>query len=112
MGLVDGPIQVDPLHFLTNQVRLVGSKQNHRRDLVEALDLAAAGKVKPRLEVYPLERINEVRDRLEAGKVPYPAVPKPLAAATPPPGASRPGAGAPPRRLRGLARARRHPREA
>jgi len=74
MGLVDGPIQVDPLHFLSQQVRLVGSKQNLRRDLVEALDLAAAGKVKPRLEVYPLDRINEARDRLEAGKVRYRAV--------------------------------------
>jgi len=74
MGLVDGPIQADAWHFLSSQVRLIGSKQNHRRDLVEALDLAAAGKVKPRIEVYPLDKINEVRDRLEAGKVRYRAV--------------------------------------
>jgi D-arabinose 1-dehydrogenase-like Zn-dependent alcohol dehydrogenase len=74
MGLLDGPIQADPLHFLSNQVRLIGSKQNHRRDLVEALDLAASGKVKPRIEVYPLDKINDVRDRLEAGKVRYRAV--------------------------------------
>ena len=74
MGLVDGAIQVDPMHFLGTQVRLVGSRQNHRRDLVEALALAASGKVKPAIEVYPLDRINEVRDRLEAGKVRYRAV--------------------------------------
>jgi D-arabinose 1-dehydrogenase-like Zn-dependent alcohol dehydrogenase len=74
MGLLDGPIQADPMHFLSEQVRLIGSKQNHRRDLVEALDLAASGKVKPRIEVYPLDRINEARDRLEAGKVRYRAV--------------------------------------
>jgi len=74
MGLLDGPIQADSMQFLSQQVRLVGSKQNHRRDLVEALDLAASGKVKPRLEVYPLDRINEARDRLEAGKVRYRAV--------------------------------------
>jgi len=74
MGLVDGPIQADAGHFLSSQVRLIGSKQNHRRDLVEALDLAAAGKVKPRIEVYPLDKINEARDRLEAGKVRYRAV--------------------------------------
>jgi D-arabinose 1-dehydrogenase-like Zn-dependent alcohol dehydrogenase len=74
MGLVDGAIQVDPLHFLSNQVRLIGSRQNHRRDLVEALDLAASGKVKAKVEVYPLDRINEVRDRLEAGRVRYRAV--------------------------------------
>ena len=74
MGLVDGPIQADSGHFLSRQVRLVGSMQNLRRDLVEALELAAAGKVKPRIEVLPLDRINEARDRLEAGKIRYRAV--------------------------------------
>ena len=74
MGLVDGAIQADPMHFLSNQVRLVGSRQNQRRDLVEALVLATSGKVKPMIEVYPLDRVNEVRDRLEAGKVRYRAV--------------------------------------
>jgi D-arabinose 1-dehydrogenase-like Zn-dependent alcohol dehydrogenase len=34
----------------------------------------AQGKVKPTIETYPLERANEVRDRLEAGKVRYRAV--------------------------------------
>ena len=33
-----------------------------------------SGKVKPVLEVYPLEKANEVRERLEAGKVRYRAV--------------------------------------
>src|SRR5262245_25007025 len=74
MGLVDGPIQADSGHFLSRQVRLVGSMQNLRRDLVEALELAAAGKVKPRIEIFPLDRINEARDRLEAGKIRYRAV--------------------------------------
>jgi len=74
MGKLDGPIQVDSSHFLSQQLRLIGSMQNHRRDLVEALDLAAAGKVKPRIETYPLDKINDVRDRLEAGKVRYRAV--------------------------------------
>ena len=71
MGKLDGPIQVDSSHFLSQQVRLIGSMQNHRRDLVEALDLAASGKVKARIETYPLDRINEARDRLEAGKMRY-----------------------------------------
>ena len=74
MGLVNGAIQADPMHFLSNQVRLVGSRQNQRRDLVEALVLATSGKVKPMIEVYPLDRVNEVRDRLEAGNVRYRAV--------------------------------------
>ena len=34
----------------------------------------ASGKVKPRIETYPLEKANEVRERLVAGKVRYRAV--------------------------------------
>ena len=74
MGALDGPIQADAMFFLSRQVRLVGSTQNDRRDLVEALDLAATGKVKPQIETYPLEKANDVRDRLAAGKVRYRAV--------------------------------------
>jgi D-arabinose 1-dehydrogenase-like Zn-dependent alcohol dehydrogenase len=74
MGVVDGPIQADPVAFLVGQVKLVGSQQDERRDLVEALDLHAKGKAKGMLEVSPLEKINEVRERLEAGKVRYRSV--------------------------------------
>ena len=74
MGALDGPIQADSMHFLGRQIRLIGSMQNERRDLVEALELAAAKKVKPMVEVYPFEKINEARDRLAEGKVRYRAV--------------------------------------
>lgn len=74
MGLLDTPIQADSVDFLMGQRRLIGSQQNRRTDLVEALELVAAGKVKPALEVYPLDQVNDVRDRLEAGKVRYRAV--------------------------------------
>jgi hypothetical protein len=37
-------------------------------------ELAAAGKVKPKIETYPLAKVNEVRERLAAGKVRYRAV--------------------------------------
>ncbi len=45
--------------------------------LVDALDLATRGKVKAWVELYPLEQVNEVRERLEAGEVRYRAVLKP-----------------------------------
>jgi 2-desacetyl-2-hydroxyethyl bacteriochlorophyllide A dehydrogenase len=77
MGLVEAPIQISVMDLLLDQCRIVGSTQNRRGDLVEALDLAAQGKVKPILEEYPIDRANEVRDRLEAGKVRYRAVLKP-----------------------------------
>jgi D-arabinose 1-dehydrogenase-like Zn-dependent alcohol dehydrogenase len=74
MGLLDGPVQADSLQFLSNQVKLIGSKQNHHRDLVEALELVASKKVRPILEVYPIDEVNDVRERLAAGKVRYRAV--------------------------------------
>src|SRR2546422_1763230 len=74
MGALDGPIQADARFLLGRQARIVGSMQNHRRDLVEALELAASGRVRPWIERYPLEKVNEVRARLEAGKVRYRAV--------------------------------------
>jgi len=74
MGLADGPIAVDPMILMFGQRELRGSSQDERSDLFEALQLLARGKVKPRIEVYPLARVNEVRERLEAGKVRYRAV--------------------------------------
>jgi D-arabinose 1-dehydrogenase-like Zn-dependent alcohol dehydrogenase len=74
MGQVDGPIETDAVSFLVGQVKLVGSRQDERRDLVEALELHARGKAKGMLEISPLEKVNEVRERLEAGKVRYRSV--------------------------------------
>jgi D-arabinose 1-dehydrogenase-like Zn-dependent alcohol dehydrogenase len=74
MGLTDGPIPIDPATLMFGQRELRGSTQDERADLAEALAHVASGKVKPRIETYPLERINDVRERLAAGKVRYRAV--------------------------------------
>ena len=74
MGVADGPLAIDPFTLMFGQRQLRGSSQDERGDLIEALELVAAGKVKPALEVYPLDKVNEVRDRLDAGKVRYRAV--------------------------------------
>jgi len=75
MGVTtDGPIAIDAMSLLLGQRQLRGSSQDERSDLVEALELVAAGKVKPMLETYPIGKVNEVRDRLAAGKVRYRAV--------------------------------------
>jgi D-arabinose 1-dehydrogenase-like Zn-dependent alcohol dehydrogenase len=79
MGVPDGPIQIDPMVLMFGQRQLRGSSQDERSDLFEALSLVAAGKVKPIIETYPLARANEVRERLEAGKVRYRAVLQPSA---------------------------------
>jgi D-arabinose 1-dehydrogenase-like Zn-dependent alcohol dehydrogenase len=74
MGLVHGPILIDSMALMFPARQLIGSSQDERSDLYEALQLVAAGKVKPKLETYPLNKVNEVRDRLAAGKVRYRAV--------------------------------------
>jgi D-arabinose 1-dehydrogenase-like Zn-dependent alcohol dehydrogenase len=62
------------MSLLLGQRQIRGSSQDERSDLVEALALVAAGKVKPRLETYPITKVNEVRERLASGKVRYRAV--------------------------------------
>ncbi|MGH7296363.1 MAG: zinc-binding dehydrogenase, partial [Polyangiaceae bacterium] len=74
MGALDGPIQLDSIGLLMKQARIVGSTQNRREDLLDALALAASGKARPVIETFPLSRLNEARDRLEAGKMRYRAV--------------------------------------
>jgi D-arabinose 1-dehydrogenase-like Zn-dependent alcohol dehydrogenase len=74
MGVPDGPLTINPMVLMWGQRQLRGSSQDERSDLFETLTLAAAGKVKPKIELYPLERANEVRERLQAGKVRYRAV--------------------------------------
>jgi len=74
MGVADGPIAIDPMALMFGQRQLRGSSQDERSDLHEALLLVASGKVKPRIETYPLAQANEVRERLAAGRVRYRAV--------------------------------------
>ncbi len=74
MGVANGPVSLDPMLLIMGKRQLRGSSQDERADLIEALELVAAGKVKPVLEVYPLEQVNEVRDRLDKGQVRYRAV--------------------------------------
>ncbi|MCA9435870.1 MAG: alcohol dehydrogenase catalytic domain-containing protein [Candidatus Omnitrophica bacterium] len=74
MAIADERIDVDPLQMLDNQWSLIGSQQCGRNDLVEILDLTARGKVKPRVEVYRLDEINDVMTRLAEGKVRHRAV--------------------------------------
>jgi D-arabinose 1-dehydrogenase-like Zn-dependent alcohol dehydrogenase len=74
MGVPDGPIAIDPMMAMMGQRAFRGSTQDERGDLFEALSLVAKGKVKPVLELYPLEQANKALERLLSGKVRYRAV--------------------------------------
>ncbi|MER6944260.1 alcohol dehydrogenase catalytic domain-containing protein [Nonomuraea sp. NPDC000554] len=72
---VTGPLQIDDMMtLLFKQCSIKGSTHNNRADLVEVLQLMAAGKVKPRVELFPRAEINDVLKRVEAGQVRYRAV--------------------------------------
>ncbi|KHF29430.1 Alcohol dehydrogenase [Anoxybacillus sp. BCO1] len=52
-----------------NGVKIIGSIVGTRKDLQEALQFAAEGKVKTIVEVQPLENINDVFDRMLKGEI-------------------------------------------
>jgi alcohol dehydrogenase/propanol-preferring alcohol dehydrogenase len=68
------PIQADPIPMLFKQTSIIGSAQNDIEDLIDILQLAAAGKVRPVLETYRTDEINTVIQRLMEGKVRHRAV--------------------------------------
>ena len=74
MGVADAPIAINSFSLLAKQRELRGSTLDERSDLAEALAFLAQGKIKPKIETYPLAQVNAVRDRLDAGKVRYRAV--------------------------------------
>jgi D-arabinose 1-dehydrogenase-like Zn-dependent alcohol dehydrogenase len=72
MGVPDGPLVVeDTGTLLFKQCSIKGSTHNDRADLVEALDLVAAGRVTPIVETYPLDQVHDAFARVESGKVRY-----------------------------------------
>ena len=68
------PIQADPVSMLFKQTSIIGSAHNDPGDLLDILQLVAAGKVKPWVETYPIGELNRVLTRLEEGKVRHRAV--------------------------------------
>jgi D-arabinose 1-dehydrogenase-like Zn-dependent alcohol dehydrogenase len=68
------PIRADPVQMLFKQTSIIGSAHNDPADLIDVLQLAASGKVKPMLECYPMSEVNSVMGRLAEGRVRHRAV--------------------------------------
>ncbi|HTV05617.1 MAG TPA: alcohol dehydrogenase AdhP [Acidobacteriaceae bacterium] len=68
-GLPPGEFPISVFNMVLNGYTLRGSIVGTRLDLDEALAFAAEGKVKATIEDQPLESINDIFDRLKAGKV-------------------------------------------
>jgi dehydrogenase len=63
--------------ILFKHARIIGSTQNDREHLYEALDYVAKGKVKVMTETSPLEEISNAYDKVANGNVRFKAVVKP-----------------------------------
>ena len=60
--------------ILFKRARIIGSTQNDREHLYEALDYVAKGKVKVMTEISPLEEISNAHDKVSNGNVRFKSV--------------------------------------
>ena len=74
MGLENKPLPVNPGDLIARRIRILGSQQNDREYLYEALQIAASGKVKVMTETYSLDEIAKAYERVASGKVRFRAV--------------------------------------
>lgn len=69
VGLPTGEIPIPIFDTVLNGVTVKGSIVGTRKDLQEALEFAARGKVKTIIETQPLENINHVFERMIKGQI-------------------------------------------
>lgn len=74
MGLDAEPVQISPMDLIIKRIKVLGSQQNNREYLYEALDLVAKGKVKPMIETFALDEIALAYHKVEKGQVRFRAV--------------------------------------
>jgi alcohol dehydrogenase len=74
MGFENKPLPVHPGDLIARRIRILGSQQNDREYLYEALQIAASGKVKVMTEIYSLDEIGKAYERVADGKVRFRAV--------------------------------------
>lgn len=67
------PLAISP-EILFKRGHIIGSTQNDREHLYEALDYVARGKVKVMTEIFPLEDITNAYDKVANGNVRFKAV--------------------------------------
>jgi alcohol dehydrogenase len=74
MGAEAKPLAVSPLDLIMKWIQIIGSQQNGRDYLHEALALAASGKVRVVTETYRLDEIGKAYERVEKERVRFRAV--------------------------------------
>jgi alcohol dehydrogenase len=74
MGVEGKPLMVSPIDLLVRRIKIIGSQQNGREYLQEALAIAATGKVRVVTETYRLDEICKAHERVAKGQVRFRAV--------------------------------------
>lgn len=74
MGFENKPLPVSPVDLIMKRIRIIGSQQNNREHLLEALQMVANGKVKVHTETFAFADVQHAYDRVSDGKVRYRAV--------------------------------------
>jgi alcohol dehydrogenase/propanol-preferring alcohol dehydrogenase len=74
MGLAEDEMILPALPLTTHSHQIIGSAHNGLEYLAEALDIVARGQVKPMVELFPLDRVNDAYQRAAAGEVRFKAV--------------------------------------
>ena len=69
VGLPAEPLSFPALALVGGEVRVMGSAVGTRDDLRAVLALAASGKLRCRTESQPLEKVNEVLERMRRGSI-------------------------------------------
>ncbi|RBW68476.1 alcohol dehydrogenase AdhP [Bacillus taeanensis] len=69
VGLPNDELPIPIFDTVLNGVAVKGSIVGTRKDLQEALEFAAQGKVKTNIETQPLEKINDVFERMVKGQI-------------------------------------------
>lgn len=74
MGVDSKPLQISLIDMIMRRIKIIGSQQNNREYLFEALDMVAKGKVKVVTETYPFADINKAYEKVKNGQVRFRAV--------------------------------------
>lgn len=69
LGMTSEPFAIAPAVFAFSQQRVIGSIIGTRRQQAELLELAARRGIRPVVETYPLERVNEAHERVRNREV-------------------------------------------
>jgi alcohol dehydrogenase, propanol-preferring len=68
-GLPPGTFDLDIFNTVLNRITIRGSIVGTRKDLQEAIDFAAEGKVKANVTAAKLEDVNDVFDKMKKGQI-------------------------------------------